>query len=184
MGFGLSFIIDLKDNPFWDNLVLGFLLSEVKMNSGGKEGAGFLCIPTNRCTRDFVFRAWGDEANRQNADLWHYSPRVTVSLYRVCWKYLVNDNLAVQRVWCSFDQYSALHASLAPESQLSGRGYRQKHRVWLGWFLLCTSCEINKDYLEGLIEYWGDPCWMHLEQWGMLPLEAEMKLDLPLSAWT
>lgn len=33
MGFGINFTIDLKDNPFCDNLVLGFLLSEVKMNS-------------------------------------------------------------------------------------------------------------------------------------------------------
>ena len=32
MGFAIDFSIDLKDNPFCDNLVLGFLLSEVKMN--------------------------------------------------------------------------------------------------------------------------------------------------------
>lgn len=32
IGFRINFTIDLKDNPFCDNLVLGFLLSEVKMN--------------------------------------------------------------------------------------------------------------------------------------------------------
>ena len=32
MGFAIDFSIDLKDNPFCDSLVLGFLLSEVKMN--------------------------------------------------------------------------------------------------------------------------------------------------------
>lgn len=41
MLFGIHFAIDLEDNPFCDNLVLGFLLSEVKMNGsveGKKEG--------------------------------------------------------------------------------------------------------------------------------------------------
>lgn len=41
MLFGIHFTIDLEDNPFCDNLVLGFLLSEVKMNGsveGKKEG--------------------------------------------------------------------------------------------------------------------------------------------------
>lgn len=33
MEFGIDFTIDLKDNPFCDSLVLGFLLSEAKMKS-------------------------------------------------------------------------------------------------------------------------------------------------------
>lgn len=38
---GINFTIDLKDNPFCDSLVLGFLLSEVKMNGKSpREKAG------------------------------------------------------------------------------------------------------------------------------------------------
>lgn len=37
---GINFAIDLEDNPFCDHLVLGFLLSEVRMNGSveGKKG--------------------------------------------------------------------------------------------------------------------------------------------------
>lgn len=56
MGFGISFAIDLKDNPFCDYLVLRFLLSAMKMNSGGKNETEPMCITPEGYTRDCHLR--------------------------------------------------------------------------------------------------------------------------------
>lgn len=121
MGFAIDFSIDLKDNnPFCDNLVLGFLLSEVKMNHRvlvnkereklGLRGTVPLPVTITGAHTQETLHAGGERPEPcpgrfYSFNCQNYAPTLIDCIYCCTWEIRkggADGNLALQGVWSTF----------------------------------------------------------------------------------